>query len=115
MDPLDPGSYAADSWPQAAVFIVFLLVVVALPSLLSWLGNRRVKSVEKQFENNGGSTLKDAVDRIEALLLAHIEEAESRDTERDSQISALDQRLAKTEQDARHAAEPRGLLRRLIG
>lgn len=114
MDPLDPGSYTADNWPQAFVLIAFLLIVVGLPSLLSWLGNRRVKNIEHEVVPNAGGSLRDSVDRIEAALTDHIQQADERDSMRDATLASIDARLAKVETDAAHAAEPKGLFKRLL-
>lgn len=61
-----PDPTSVQSWPQAVVFIFLILAVLVVPSVLSYLGNRRMKRVETTLTtNNGGSTMKDAMDRME--------------------------------------------------
>lgn len=53
--------------PQAAVMIVLIIAVLVVPSVLTYLGNLQTKAVARTLtENNGGSTVKDSLDRIEA-------------------------------------------------
>lgn len=61
-----PNPADIDSWPSAIVTIVLLLLVIGLPSLLSYLGNLQTKAVARSLsETNGGSSVKDALNRIE--------------------------------------------------
>ena len=72
MDTPIPDPTAINSWPSALVTIVLLCLVLGLPSVLTYLGNRRVKGLETTLTtNNGGSTVKDALDRIEARQKEH--------------------------------------------
>lgn len=72
------------TWPQALVGAISIIVLSGVPQILTYLSNR---SVKKQVNNNGGSSMKDAVDRIEtkqdshtSLLEDHIKEAAEKDT-----------------------------------
>lgn len=76
-----------DSWPAAIV------VVAALVAFLAWRALPRLKEIVEglteirhEFTNNSGSTLKDAIDRIETkvndqgdALDAHIVESKGRE------------------------------------
>lgn len=42
--------------------------------------DKSMDRVEAQFRNNGGSSLKDSVDRLESILTSHIEVAELADS-----------------------------------
>jgi hypothetical protein len=78
------------TWPQALVGALIVIVAMGLPQVLTYLSNKQVK---KQVTNNGGSSMKDAVDRIEkktdtisttqndfmASFDKHIEDAKKRD------------------------------------
>jgi hypothetical protein len=89
---VDPSQLTADNWPTALVLVVFLICVLVVPSVLTYLGNKQVKAVRTSLEeNNGGSSVRDALDRIERGM------------------GNLDQRLAKVEQDAKQARKPRRL------
>lgn len=82
------------TWPQALVGAIIVIVVMGLPQLFTYLNS---KTAKKQVTNNGGSSMKDAVDRIEKktdagnkLLDEHLKEAVQRD-------SIVDGRLARVE------------------
>lgn len=71
------------TWPQALVGALIVIVVMGLPQLFTYLSNRAIK---KQVTNNGGSSMKDAVDRIEKQQNAflgtfdtHVQDAKKRD------------------------------------
>lgn len=65
-EPTLPDPTTVTSWPQAVVTIVMILAILVVPSVLSYLGNQRIKAVEKSLTtNNGGSHVKDQLDRIE--------------------------------------------------
>ena len=53
------------TWPQAVVAVVIVLAVVVGPQVVSIIQNR---NLGHQFKNNSGSTMRDAVDRIEGKL-----------------------------------------------
>ena len=53
------------TWPQALVGTISLMVVLGLPQILTFLTNR---SVKRQVNNNGGTSMKDAVDRTEKKI-----------------------------------------------
>lgn len=62
---LDPTTIT--TWPMVAA----LFIVVGLPTLLTWYGNREVKAIRTSIsKNNGGSSVKDALDRIELRQMA---------------------------------------------
>ena len=61
----DPTSVA--TWPAAFVAMTLILSILVVPSVLSYLGNQRVKRVQETLQNtNGGSTVRDQLNRIEA-------------------------------------------------
>lgn len=66
------------SWPQAFVAVVVILALSIIPQVLGYLKARqttnKVEAVAHELENNSGSTLRDAVDRIEKALTEHIDE-----------------------------------------
>jgi hypothetical protein len=66
------------SWPQAFVAVAVILALSIVPQVLAYLKARqtvnKVTEVAHELENNSGSTLRDAVDRIEQKLTTHIEE-----------------------------------------
>lgn len=64
-----PDPTGVTTWPAALVTIVMILALLVVPSVLTYLGNQRVKAVENTLTNtNGGSTVKDALNRIEGTL-----------------------------------------------
>lgn len=78
------------SWPQAFVAIAVILALSIVPQVLGYLKTRqtgaKVEKVAHELENNSGSTVRDAIDRIEQkvteqgnALDAHIVEAKGRD------------------------------------
>ena len=82
------------TWPQALVGALIVIVVMGLPQLFTYLSNRVVK---KQVTNNGGSSMKDAVDRIEKKQGDHsskLDEHLKMSQERDSKV---DERLVRLE------------------
>lgn len=106
---LDPSQFHVDNWPSAVVLVVFLLVVVGLPSYFGYKRDQRVKRVEKTLTVNGGKSnpptvldrlhaLDQAVTRVEGKVDAHLDWS-------DGFQAQVDQRLAKVETDQRHAAE----------
>jgi len=73
------------SWPQAFVAVVVILALSIIPQVLGYLKARqtdaKVGKVAHELENNSGSTVRDAIDRIEAaqqtqmtMLSEHIAE-----------------------------------------
>lgn len=59
------------SWPQAFVGIVIILALVVWPGVLAWLNTKNSRSATQDIkttltQNNGGGSVKDALDRIEA-------------------------------------------------
>lgn len=71
-----PTTQDVTSWPQALVAVVTILAVVALPSFLAYRANTRAKTAAATGEaalttltqTNGGSTVKDSLNRIEDTL-----------------------------------------------
>lgn len=64
-----PDTSGIDNPWQALVLVVLILAVLVVPSVLTVLGNARVKRVETTLtKNNGGSSNKDQFDRIEQKL-----------------------------------------------
>lgn len=73
------------SWPQAFVAVTIVLALSIIPQVLGYLKARqtdaKVGKVAHELENNSGSTVRDAIDRIEAaqqtqmtMLSEHIAE-----------------------------------------
>lgn len=50
------------TWPQAVVAVAIVVAVLVVPQIVQMVQNH---AMAKQYKNNGGSTLRDAVDRIE--------------------------------------------------
>ena len=78
------------SWPQAFVAVAIILALSVIPQVLGYLKARttdaKVSKVTHELGNNGGKTIRDAIDRIEkkvtsqgSALDAHIAEAKGRD------------------------------------
>lgn len=64
---------SVSSWPAAVVAVTLIVCVIALPSILTFLGNKRIKRVETSItENNGGKSIKDYLDRLETKLDEHL-------------------------------------------
>ena len=67
MDTPLPDPTQITSWPSALVTVVLLILVLGLPSVLTYLGNRQTRAVARTLdERNGGSSVRDSLDRIEA-------------------------------------------------
>lgn len=67
MEPQIPVPTDVTTWPSALVTIVMMVLVLGLPSVLTYLGNKKTKAVARTLtENNGGSSVRDALDRIES-------------------------------------------------
>lgn len=73
------------SWPQAFVAVAIILALSIVPQVLGYLKTRstgkKVEAVAHELENNSGTTVRDAIDRIEAaqqtqmiMLSEHIAE-----------------------------------------
>lgn len=82
------------TWPQALVGALIVIVVMGLPQLFTYLNG---KATKKQVTNNGGSSMKDAVDRIEknqgehrSLLDDHLKLSQERDAKVDERIVRLE-------------------------
>lgn len=82
------------TWPQALVGALIVIVVMGLPQLFTFLNGRATK---KQVTNNGGSSMKDAVDRIEknttsqkTLLDDHLKMSQERDAKVDERLVRLE-------------------------
>lgn len=70
MPPTIPNPTDVTTWPSALVTVVLLVLVLGLPSVLTYLGNKRTQAVQKTLTtNNGGSTVLDKLDRIESKLV----------------------------------------------
>lgn len=91
------------TWPQAVFGAAVLLAMFVVPQVLTYLQGRQtraqVEAVKHQTENNSGSTMRDAVDRIEGAsarteqaLAEHIEYATAQDAETNRRLTALEQR-----------------------
>lgn len=64
------------TWPQAVVAVVLILAVLVWPTIAGWVQARRAASAVNDVKrtlttNNGGSHVKDSLDRIEATQREH--------------------------------------------
>lgn len=85
-------------------YALAVVVLLALPSILTYLGNQRVKKVEKTLTtNNGGSHIKDKLDRMDA-----------RGQRIEEDLKGYSARLEALEAHQSAAQQPHGLLRRLF-
>lgn len=98
---MDPTQLTADNWPQALVFVVLIVCVVALPTILTARGNKNVREIAAEFRNNGGSTAKDALDRIEDKLTEHLEWSDEYQKTNAEQFTNIDRRLTAMESKKR--------------
>jgi hypothetical protein len=82
------------TWPQAAVAIVIAIAILVVPQIVGLVQNgaikRRTEAAAAQLTNNGGSTLKDAVDRIERKLTSHVEASTRRAAEVDERLADIE-------------------------
>ena len=90
--PVEPSEIL--TWPQALVAVVVVLAVLVVPQVIGLVQNgsikRRADTAAHQLTNNSGSTVKDSIDRIETMLVGHIEQADRRDAERDARLAELE-------------------------
>lgn len=61
------------SWPQAVVALGVIVALSIVPAVLGWLNTRQARATSQRVEdtlttNNGGSHVKDSLDRIETGL-----------------------------------------------
>lgn len=84
------------TWPQAIVAVVIIVAVLIVPQVIQLVQNiglkRQTQAVAHQVTNNGGSSMKDAVDRIERTLSEHVETSTKRAVEMDARLAELEQR-----------------------
>jgi PAS domain S-box-containing protein len=78
---VDLGSIL-DWWPVvlgigAALGALYRLFKNAMKNMLSQLVDEEIKPIQEQFKNNGGSTMKDAVDRVAVGLRESNEKADT--------------------------------------
>lgn len=96
-----------DSWPAAVTAVVIVLGIIAWRALPHLKGiSEGMKQVRHEFTNNSGTTLKDAIDRIEKkvndqgdALDAHIVEAKGRDEEDRVWRSQVEDLLTSTDDE----------------
>jgi hypothetical protein len=67
-----PSPIEVTNWPQVAALALLLAAFVIIPTVINYLSNRPVKRT--LTTNNGGSTMKDVIERIDRRL-AKIEAA----------------------------------------
>lgn len=80
-------SAVVNPW-QAAVVIVLIFALLIWPSLSA---RQSAKRIEKSItENNGGASVKDYLDRLEAKLDQHLEWSDSYVREQDDRLKALE-------------------------
>lgn len=76
------------TWPQAIFGGLVVLAVLVVPQVLSYLTSRQARTTANQVQatlttNNGGSTVKDQLDRIEGKVddaLERVERLENPET-----------------------------------
>lgn len=82
------------SWPQALVAIAIIVAVLVVPQVVSIIQSvglkKQTQAVEHQVTNNGGSSMKDAIDRIERTLTAHVEDTIRREAEIQVRLANLE-------------------------
>jgi hypothetical protein len=61
-----PSPIEVTNWPQVAALALLLTAFVILPAVINYLMNRPVKRT--LTTNNGGSTMKDVIERIDKRL-----------------------------------------------
>ncbi|GAA4707504.1 hypothetical protein APR04_003811 [Promicromonospora umidemergens] len=64
-----PDAATINSWPALAAYAVGALAL----GYSQWRQSRATKDVKHQVTNNGGGSMKDAVDRTEELITKHID------------------------------------------
>lgn len=101
------------TWPQAIVALAIILTMFAIPQTLSYLSSRQTN---RQMKNNGGSTVKDSIDRIERKvdsmgdrLDAHIETSRKTGESTMKRFTETEERLDQVEAEKRrqNGAQPR--------
>jgi len=75
------------TWPQAIVAVAVVIAVLVVPQIVSLLQN---KGIKHQFTNNSGTTMRDAIDRIEKTLTDHVEASAAREAEVDERLAQLE-------------------------
>lgn len=54
------------TWPQATVALFLIFAFMIWPGVMAHLGRKETQAIKKTLtENNGGGSVKDALDRIE--------------------------------------------------
>ena len=77
------------SWQQAVVAVVIVVAVLVVPQVVGLLQNRAIRH---ELKPNSGSSVRDAVDRIERKLDAHVEAEAAR-------MGAIRERLDKLDNE----------------
>lgn len=81
---------------QAIVICVFLIALLVWPGIQSILTNRKVKEVSRTLTtNNGGSTVKDQLDRFETILTDHIEKSGEFHRKIDERVAVIEYRARR--------------------
>lgn len=101
------------SWPQAVAFVALVVAVLVVPQVMAWVQAKRsavtVNAVHKNLTtNNGGSHIKDQLDRIEAAQAEQglVQAQQGRELVRQGRaIKAVGDRLAAVED---HVTRPGG-------
>lgn len=75
------------TWPQAVFGIVLILAVLVVPQIVQLIQN---KNIQAQLVPNHGSSARDAIDRIESALNAHIDSENAVTTGILERLDALD-------------------------
>lgn len=61
-----PSPIEVTSWPQVAALLILVSAFVIIPTVINYLLGRPVRRT--LMTNNGGSTMKDVVERIDQRL-----------------------------------------------
>ena len=59
------------SWPQ----VIVILGGLGYLAFKAYINDKKTDQIVHQVQNNSGSTMKDAIDRTEKMLLTHLEES----------------------------------------
>lgn len=106
---MDTSSIAGiDSWPEVIALLLLVVAVAVVPQIGSWIAAARARDSAERIEtslqrNNGGGSVKDALDRIEAGL-GEVRTEQDAQAERLTSVEAW--QSAQTEQAEAPSIEP---------
>lgn len=76
------------TWPQAVFGIVVVLAVLVVPQVISLIQNR---SIQHELKPNSGSSMRDAINRIEKTLTEHVASENARVEDVESRLNKLEE------------------------